>query len=221
MKNQMRMELHCHTTYSHGTKVYYDGINTPEEIVAGAKAKGLDAMVITDHNTMFGVNEAIKYAKKYDILVIKGEEISTRDGDILALGIQEVISPKMSGEETVDKIHEQGGVAVSAHPFAIKEIGLGEKAVICDATEVFNSLSVDRLANRRAYIFSRKMHLSMVAGSDAHCVEMLGNAVTIVNSHDEEGALKAIKKGKTLIQARHTPVNDLMELAIKRLRMSY
>lgn len=217
----MRMELHCHTTYSHGTKVYYDGVNTPEEIVAGAKAKGLDAIVITDHNTLFGVNEAVKYAKKHGVIVIKGEEISSANGDITALGIQEVIRPKMSAEETVDNIHDQGGIAVAVHPFAIKEIGLGEKSVICDAAEVFNSLNIDRLANRRAHKFARRMKLNMVAGSDAHCVEMLGNAATIVDAGTEESALKAIRKGRTEIDAIHTPLNVIKNLAIKRLSMSY
>src|SRR3989338_6887851 len=136
----MKMELHSHTTYSHGTKVYYDGINAPKEMVEGAALKGLDAIVKTDHNTVFGAEQAAKYAKKYGVLVIKGEEISTSEGDITALGIQEVIRPGMSPEETVEEIHSQGGVAIGVHPFAIKEIGLGEKAVICDAAEVFNSL---------------------------------------------------------------------------------
>ncbi|MBI2580100.1 MAG: PHP domain-containing protein [Candidatus Aenigmarchaeota archaeon] len=217
----MRMELHCHTTHSHGTKVYYDGVNTPEEIVKGAKAKGLDAIVITDHNTMFGANEAVKYAKKYSVLVIKGEEISSAGGDITALGIQEVIRPKLNAEETIDRIHQQGGIAVAVHPFAIKEIGLGEKSSVCDAVEVFNSLSIDRLANRRARKFAERMNLNMVAGSDAHCREMLGNGMTIVKADSEEGALKAIRKGRTEIEARHTPLNVMKALAIRRLSMSY
>ena len=215
------MELHCHTTHSHGTKVFYDGINTPEEMVAGAKTKGLDAMVITDHNTLFGANEAVRYAKKYDVLVIKGEEISSIDGDILALGIQEVIRPRLSAEETVDFVHQQGGVAVCAHPFAIKEIGLGKKAVICDAVEVFNSLSIDRLSNNRSKKFAEKLKLNMVAGSDAHCIEMLGNGMTIVDTDTEDKALKCIRRGRTQLQTTNTPVSVIMDLAIRRLRMSY
>ena len=217
----MKMELHCHTTYSHGTKVFYDGVNTPEELVAGAKAKGLDAVVITDHNTLFGVNEAARYAKKYGVLVIKGEEISSRDGDITALGIEEVIRPGLSAEETIDLIHRQGGVAVSVHPFAIKDLGIGKKATLCDAIEVFNSLSIDRLSNKRALKFAKSLKLNMVAGSDAHCIEMLGNGMTIVDADTEEGALKCIKNGKTQLQTRHTPVADIMDLAVRRLRMSY
>ncbi len=217
----MKMELHSHTTYSHGTKVYYDGINSPEEMVEGAALKGLDAIVITDHNTMFGAEQAAKYAKKYGVLVIRGEEISTLDGDITALGIQEVIRPRMSAEETVDEIHSQGGVSIGVHPFAIKEIGLGEKAALCDAAEVFNSLSIDRISNRRAHKFARRMHLNMVAGSDAHCREMLGNGMTIVEADSEEGALMAIKNGETALQTMHTPLNVIKELALRRLVMSY
>src|SRR3989338_8422277 len=128
----MRLELHSHTHFSKAIKVVQDGIETPEDMVKTAARKGLDAIAITDHNVVRGAEEAQKYGKKYGIDVIKGEEIKTMDGDVLALNIQERILPYRSVDETVDMIREQGGIAVAVHPFGLFDAGIREQAVKCD-----------------------------------------------------------------------------------------
>jgi len=70
----MYADLHIHTTAS-------DGMSTPAEVVAAAKAKGLSAIAITDHDSTDGIAEAIDEGIKHQIEVIPGIELSTLSGD--------------------------------------------------------------------------------------------------------------------------------------------
>jgi len=100
--------LHTHTSGSDGQMSYHQAIEV-------AKALGLDFIAITDHDT---VSFATRFLCPIDkrILCIVGEEVSTKDGHILAIGITNIIPPDLSAEETIKRIHEQGGVAIPAHP---------------------------------------------------------------------------------------------------------
>ncbi len=217
----MKIELHSHTHYSHQTKVFFDGVNSPKEMVAAAARKGLDAIVISDHDTMQGYSKAKAYAKKYGIMVFRGEEVTSRDGHILALGISEVIRPHLSAEETVDLVHGQGGIAISTHPFDIKQVGLREKARICDAVEVFNAQNLDRISNIRARNFVAKYGLPETAGSDAHSTDMIGHGFIHVNATDMDGIMKMIKKNKATLHMQYMPLNIIRDVAVRRLQLSY
>ncbi|MCX6819540.1 MAG: PHP domain-containing protein [Candidatus Aenigmarchaeota archaeon] len=169
---ERKYDLHIHSSYS-------DGINTPAEIIRWAKEIGLQGIAITDHDTAEGVPKAKKIAESLDIDLIPGIEITTPFGDILALGIEEPISGRAKNAsdiiEIADKIHERGGLAIIAHPFAgfwkisfpeiIKEI---KKAF--DAIEVFNALSNINFSmgvNVMAMQLAKKAGLPGIAGSDA------------------------------------------------------
>jgi predicted metal-dependent phosphoesterase TrpH len=195
-----KYDLHIHTRYS-------DGINTPEEIVRHAKYIGLHGIAITDHDTIEGIAKAKKTAKIIGLDLVPGLEITTPFGDILALGIEEVISGRAKNITDIisiaDKIHERGGIAVIAHPFAgfwklsfaeiIKEI---KKCF--DAVEIFNALSGINFGmevNIKAMHLSKKAGLPGTAGSDAHTLDMIGTAYTI----PEEDIIESIKKGKVKI----------------------
>lgn len=220
----MLVELHSHTHHSHGTKVLYDGTGTPEEMVRAAKQLGLGAMAITDHNHMKGVKEAVRAGKKHNIVVIPGEEVTSYDGHVLALGINKPIQPGMTIEKTVDKIHEQGGIAISAHPFDIKHEGLREKAKLCDAMEIFNANNLDRMSNNKAKKFASLNKLIGTAGSDAHHTSMIGHGLIEMNSkdiNDADGILRAVKKGKFTVHAQYPSVRMVLDMALARLRMSY
>jgi hypothetical protein len=99
--------VHVHTTYS-------DGRGTPEQVIAAARAAGLDFIVITDHN---GLD-----AKRFEgysggLLVLVGTEISTRQGHLLGFGFPEPAF-RFSDEasEAIEDLHALGGAAVVAHP---------------------------------------------------------------------------------------------------------
>ncbi len=221
MKDQIKIELHSHTYHSHQSKVFYDGTCPPQDMVKTASQLGLGAIAITDHDSLRGAQEARKFAKKHNIIVIPGEEVTTADGHCLALGIQEVVRPGMPIEETLDNIHQQGGIAISSHPFDIKHDGLREKSRLCDALEAFNALNLDRLANIKAARFAAENKIPGTAGSDAHHTTMIGHGNIIANAHDQDSILKAIKKNKFQLATKYPSVKTVMNYAVLRLKMSY
>lgn len=217
----MRVELHSHTHHSKQKKVYYDGVCTPEQMVKAASRKGLGALGVTDHDSLEGVKDAKKYGKKYGVLIIPGEEVTTWDGHCLALGVQERITPGMTLEDTLDKIKQQGGVSVAVHPFDIKKDGMREKCRKCDAIEVFNALNMDRISNNRAWNFALKTKKPMVAGSDAHNTEMIGHGNVMIEADSVDDILKAIKKGKTRLVTKYPSIMTIMRFSVQRLNKSY
>lgn len=217
----MKIELHSHTHYSHQTKVFFDGINSPKDMVRAAAAKGLDAIVITDHDTLEGYAKAKQYAKKYGIKLICGEEVTSRDGHILAIGINEVVPPRLSAEETVDLIRQQGAISISPHPFDITQAGLQEKARVCDAVEVFNAQNLDRVSNIRARNYVVMHKKAETAGSDAHSTAMIARGFVSVDASDTDNIIKLIKKNKATLHTQYTPLNVIRDLAIRRLQLSY
>lgn len=214
-------ELHCHTNYSKGTKLIHEGLNTPEQMVKQANRIGLSIMAVTDHNKIKGALEAKKYAKKYNVLVIPSEEVSTKDGHMVALGIQELIPPGLSLEESVDLVKQQGGVAIAAHPFDFRSEGVGDLAIKCDAVEVFNAFNIERVANNKCLGFVEKHNLPYVAGSDAHSIYMLGFGRTIFKKNDIDSVIKSIKKGNVTIKNDYIPVRLVVEWIISRFKLSY
>ncbi len=107
-----KADLHMHSTYS-------DGIGTIEEILNHVQDKTtLDVIAITDHDVIEGSLRArdlwAKGSYRFDFIV--GEEVSTNEGHLLGLFIEKRIPPGLSVERSIDLIHEQGGLAVIAHP---------------------------------------------------------------------------------------------------------
>lgn len=217
----MKVELHAHTHYSRGTKIFYDGIETPETMIKRAKQLGLGAIAITDHNTTLGLKEAMAAGKKHGILVIPGEEINSKHGHTLALGVQETIRPGLGVQETIDLIHAQDGIAIAVHPFDIKHDGLREHAELCDAIEVFNGINIDRISNIRSRKFAEKRRMARVAGSDAHTAAMIGSGIIKTDAVDVDGIIKSIKKGRISIECNYPSVGVIKDYSVTKLKMSY
>jgi len=218
----MLVELHCHSNLSKREIVVVEGLNTPKEILEHAKKLGLGAVAITDHDVITGSLQAKKLEKKYGVVVIIGQEVTTKSGHVLALGISEFIRPKMTVEETIDIIHDQDGIAIAPHPFDLYKEGIKEKAALCDAIEGFNSLNLDRISNRKSYRFGKMRNMIMVAGSDAHCIEMMNHGVISVKAHDMDSVLKEIKRGKVIIEkADYHSAKVIKDWSARRLKLSY
>ncbi len=174
----LKLDLHLRSCYSG------EAFGTVEEIVLRAKSTGLDGFALTDHNTIAGNKEAARLAKKHGLVFIPGCEIKSREGDIIALGIKKEIPKGLSAKETIARIHEQGALAVAAHPFAVflhPYCGVGKRVydLKLDAIEVFNARTYK--GNRKAARAAEELKLAKTAGSDAHIIAEIGNAYTIVN----------------------------------------
>jgi predicted metal-dependent phosphoesterase TrpH len=167
----IKVDLHVHTSYS------VDGTMSPQDVVEASLLSGIGALAITDHNTIAG---ALAVQKIAPIPVIVGEEISTSDGEVLGLFLQEGVPSGLSAKETVRLIKEQGGLVGVPHPFdrlrgeSLDVSVLQNVADELDFIEILNGrVTLDR-DNRRAAEFARSRGLAGAAGSDAHSRRELG-----------------------------------------------
>ena len=113
-------DIHMHTLFS------YDGTATVPAVLNRASQVGLDLIAITDHDEIRGALLAEQLAPKFGIQVIPGVEITTAEGDLLALSIRKLIPAGLSLIETVNRVGQQGGFCVAPHPGAG---GLGMKSL--------------------------------------------------------------------------------------------
>jgi predicted metal-dependent phosphoesterase TrpH len=186
---QVKIDPHVHTHYS------YDSVIKPEELVFYAKRRGLDGIAITDHDVIEG---AIKIARNTDYLIIPGIEVTSLGGHVIGLNVEEQVPSKLSVDETVDKIHEAGGIAVACHPSALFKESLGKRTTArFDAIEVINSSVIPfNRSKRKSQKIASMLGIAKVAGSDAHYGPEIGYAYTIVDAElDADEIVKAISKG--------------------------
>lgn len=211
----LRIDCHCHTIYSKHWFWGFDSLNKPRELIKTAIKKGLDGIAVTDHNNVKGSLITKKIAKSFKgFKVITGSEIKTTLGEIMALGIKKDVPEQLTIEETIEKVHDLGGIVVAPHPFGsyIFRQCLRERAVKADAIEVFNS-SIVKNANLRASNLAKKFRKPKTAGSDAHGLREVGNA-GIICSGDP---LEAIMKKKVKIFGKKTSIIDFSNLVSKKL----
>ncbi len=168
----MKADLHVHTCFSK------DGKTTMEQLVETAVAKGIGCIAVTDHN------EFLAYEQLKDnpqVIIIPAEEVSSKEGHIVALGIDRQIPRGLSIQETIDRIHEAGGYAIAAHPYRWWS-GLGEKNTLAydfDGTEGKNGRSVKR-DNRRSMKLAERIGKPITAGSDAHAPPRIGDSYIVM-----------------------------------------
>jgi len=187
----LKIDLHVHTCYSE------DATTTLKEVVHYAKKSGLDGVAITDHKTLQG---ALKLVKRNQLTIIPGLEIETQRGHILALNIKAFIPSKLSITETVQKIHDAGGIAVVAHPAVVLKTGLGQRIksnLNLDAVEVINSSAFPFFfSTQLSCRLAKRLNLPQTAGSDAHHSAEIGAAYTLVDADsNSDDVAEAIRKG--------------------------
>ncbi|RZN63340.1 PHP domain-containing protein [Methanonatronarchaeum sp. AMET6-2] len=209
----MKVDFHVHSEYSE------DSTGTVSEIIHAAEKRGLDAIAITDHDRIEGSIEAQELCRDRDLIIIPGVEVTTRDGHLLVLGINKVIEPGLSVEETVKKAKEEGAFLIVPHLFHRYRHGIGNKIDKLknqiDAVEVYNSRYITGIANARAKRYTKKHNIPVVAGSDSHIPAMVGRGVTKINSEKSvEEIFRSVETGETEIELSKTPVSLFMKQAL-------
>ena len=189
--DKYRVEFHCHTIYSK------DSLVEPRKMVEAARRKGLDRLIVTDHNSIGGALEAQKIAPE---LVIVGEEILTTRGELLAVFVNEEIPARLEPLEVIRRLKEQGAFISVSHPLdpmrGWKREHLLEILPHIDALEVFNARSIDGKFNDDARAFAREHDIPGTVGSDAHTLMELGRAtLTVAPFSDAESLRKVIASG--------------------------
>ncbi len=202
----MKIDFHVHTNFS-------DGLNSVKDVLKQAIKIGLDGIMISDHDTTESSLFARKIIKRMDknFLVVPGTEITTPNGDILAIGVDEAFTG--TPQEIIKKIHAVGGLAVAAHPFG----GYWPRPFVADfdsyafdAIEVLNG-GVSKIGNQKAMKLAKERGLPGTAGSDAHIASSIGSCFTVIeNAQDVEDIKKAIKKGAMKIKTRIPELKELI-----------
>jgi len=213
----MILDLHNHTRWS------FDCSMDPAKVVRVARARGIDAIAITDHDEIEGAREAQRAAGG-DILVIVGEEIDTTAGDILGLFLKEKIATH-DPIEAIRAIHDQGGVAILAHPFTKTKSVDDRVARAIDGCEGFNARhstvpSIEGAEPEpRIASFAKEYDLSLTAGSDAHFYRELARARTVVSASTLEEAKEQIRRGNTVLSGKKSsPFNLLASAALRSMK---
>jgi predicted metal-dependent phosphoesterase TrpH len=185
----LRVEFHCHTQFSK------DSLTSPERLIKACRRKGIDRVVITDHNSIGGARAAQKLDPE---LVIVGEEIKTTRGEILAAYVKEEIPAGLSPQETIKILKEQGAFISVSHPFDIYRGGYWDETDLLeilpdvDAIEVFNSRCWSPDFNRQAKEFAERHNLAGTVGSDAHAALELGRSVLLLEQFQGPDELREV-----------------------------
>ena len=189
----LKVEFHCHTIASK------DSLTQPRALVNTCRRKGIDRVVVTDHNTIEGARAAHALDPE---LVIVGEEIATTRGEILAAFVSEEIPKGLSPAETIRRLKDQGAFISVSHPFdrwrsgAWHEEDLLEILPEVDAIEVYNSRCMHPRFNREAREFAEEHNIPGTVGSDAHAAFELGRSLMMLEQFEgPDGLRKVIRAG--------------------------
>ncbi|MFA5303170.1 MAG: PHP domain-containing protein [Candidatus Nanoarchaeia archaeon] len=155
--------LHTHTIAS-------DGENDYNQVIKEAVRLGFDFIAITDHDTISPTLSLLCPLDKR-ILCIIGEEVSTLQGHVLALGITKVIEKGLSANETIRLIHEQKGLAIAAHP----GINLGVTQDLLSILD-FDAVECNSALRPEDQPMGCNNPYVKVYDSDAHSLEMLSTS---------------------------------------------
>ena len=192
----LKMDSHIHSEYSP------DSFAKIDDILSRAQERNIDIIAISDHNTCDGTSEVMKKTRNTDILAIPSIEISTTKGHILGFGCEESIPRDLSPEETIDRIHDLGGLAILPHPFCFYRHGVlhfsDNKNLKMDAMETKNARFIVGYCNNKSKNFSNKQNIPALGASDAHYYKFVGDCYSLIDCEkDIDSVMKAIKKGKT------------------------
>jgi glycosyltransferase involved in cell wall biosynthesis len=181
------VDLHMHTDHSP------DCATPVEVLLQTARAQGLGAIAITDHNEISGALEAEAKAKADGIKVIVAEEVKTAtQGEVIGLFIRERIPRGLGLAETVAEIKRQGGLVYIPHPFdRLHAVPDYEHLVPIlddvDAIEVYNPRVAIGAFNEEAARFAAKYRIVAGAGSDSHVAAGLGSVRIRMRDFDGPG----------------------------------
>ena len=168
---QMKIDFHIHTCYS------YDSLMKPEKILYVAKKRGLNGIVVCDHNTIKGGLEVNKINRDEDFWVIIGAEISTNAGDLTGLFLHKEIESR-DFHDVVKEIRSQNGKVLLNHPYKAHDLSKIDLSKI-DFIEGYNS-RLSKVDNEKAIKLAKENNIPIVAGSDAHLYSEIANCYSII-----------------------------------------
>jgi predicted metal-dependent phosphoesterase TrpH len=204
----MLIDLHSHTwPRSH------DSVLNPDDLVVRAKQAGLDAIVFTEHDTVWDYKAIEELRAKHNFLVLAGVEISTDDGHMLAFGLDKYVFGMHRSKELASYVEQAQGVIVAAHPYRRQMPWFSknedeytaalEKASRNPAYEFVHGLEeLNGRGSDKENEFSRRlgemMKLPGTAGTDSHAISDVGKCATFFERpiNDERDLISELKAGR-------------------------
>jgi predicted metal-dependent phosphoesterase TrpH len=213
--SKVKVDMHTHSEYSPDSR-------TPLASQAAAiKAAGLNVVCATDHNTIEGGLRLRELADGFRVIV--GEEVSSRDGEIIGLFLDQPVPRGLSAEETIARIHDQGGLVSVPHPFSrnrrfhLRRSALERVWKDIDCIEVFNAREAFTQDNLRAAAFANDKGLPGAVGSDAHRASEIGRAwVEVEDFAGRDDFIAALREGSVIGKLTGNYIHVLTRLDVIR-----
>jgi hypothetical protein len=194
-------DIHIHTIYSH------DATTTVRGVLKQAANVGLSVIAVTDHDDIRGAFDARELSSEYNVEVIPGVEVTTKDGHLLALFIEKIPQKGLPLAETLKIIGGMGGVAVAPHPFNQLPGSLSMDNVISVLTKpalknILRGIEVYNMTTQpfdeRVQRLSAYLPFSQTAGSDAHVYWAIGTGKTEFRGTTAKELRTALELGITI-----------------------
>jgi predicted metal-dependent phosphoesterase TrpH len=195
---QHLIDLHVHAQWS------ADAIGDLDQLAHQARSKGLQGLCLTEHNTTRHHKPLRAWNRDHkddDFRYFPGIEVSTRQGHVLAIGVETEIPAKHDIEETLETIRDAGGIGIPAHPHR-RFTGIGADLLerllphlrLIETHNAQETPSSNQLAAR----FANTHGLSGTGGSDAHQVHDVANAYTVFQRpvEDLDTLLTELEQGR-------------------------
>jgi predicted metal-dependent phosphoesterase TrpH len=201
------VDLHCHTSAS------FDSLASPRSVVRAAASRGLTHLAITDHDRIDGAHAAreIALSEAPHLTVLVGQEIRTREGDLIGVFLDRAIPSGLGAAEAIAAVRDQGGLVGIPHPFdnhrgsLLAGGGMDDLAPLVDWVESHNARILIGDGNRRAATFAADHGLPGIAVSDAHSVLEVGVAyVAVQGDPSNPDGLRACLGTAELVTGRAT-----------------
>jgi predicted metal-dependent phosphoesterase TrpH len=170
----------------------------------------LNVIAITDHDEISGALKALELAPRYGVEVIPGIEITTAEGDLLALNITDRVPRDLSLVETVLRVRELGGFCIAPHPMAggmgmkslgaysiLKALRNPDVAQTLIALETYNASLINKMSNHYTQLLAERLEIARTASSDAHIVEAIGLGATEFDGYTTQDLILALQKRET------------------------
>lgn len=207
----LKVDLHSHSNASP------DGGITPEQYAAILSDGTLDYIAVTDHNS---IDMALRLHKMLGDKIIIGEEIMSREGEIIGLFLRERVEPGQSASDTIQAIRAQKGLVYIPHPLETFRKGLSEKILnenlkFIDVIEAYNGRAITQNRGPQATVWARLNHKATAAASDAHGAKGVGTAYTVLSDKPtRQNLVKLLTTGRMTMH--RPPLHTLLYPKINR-----
>ena len=202
----IKVDLHTHSVASR------DGGIRPQQYMKVLQEGKLDCIAITDHNA---TELALRLQHDLGERIIVGEEISTGQGEIIGLFLQETIKPGQSAQATAQRIKDQGGLVYIPHPFETLRAGITEATLeriadLVDIVEVHNARAVFQNKGPKAVTWAAMNNKARACSSDAHGVKALGHTYCLLDKIPRSHSLIDLLKDHPRFVTKHPPMATLL-----------